>query len=61
MLLRFLIRGEAIKDESLPEPVSSESGPGDVDKLSLNKDAAEEVKCFGSSWHWQMKASKLSF
>ena len=26
-----------------------------------NKDAAEEVKCFGSSCHWQMKASKLSF
>lgn len=44
ILLRSLFRGEAIKDESLPQPVSPESGPGDVDKRSLNRDAAEEVK-----------------
>ena len=46
ILLRSSFRGEAIKDESLPQPVSPESGPGDVDKRSLNKDAAEaeEVK-----------------
>ena len=61
MLLRFLIPGEAIKDESLPQPVSPESGPGDVDKRSLNKDAAEEVKCFGSSCHGQMKAQVVFF
>ncbi len=44
ILLRSAFRGEAINDESLPQPVSPESGPGDVDKRSLNKDAAEEVK-----------------
>ena len=44
ILLRSLFRGEAIKDKSLPQPVSPESGPGDVDKRSLNRDAAEEVK-----------------
>ena len=44
ILLRSSFRREAIKDESLPQPVSAESGPGDVDKRSLNKDAAEEVK-----------------
>ena len=44
ILLRSSFCGEAIKDESLPQPVSPESGPGDVDKRSLNKDAAEEVK-----------------
>ena len=43
-LLRTSFRGEAIKDESLSQPVSPESGPGDVDQRSLNKDAAEEVK-----------------
>ena len=44
ILLRSLFRGEAMKDESLPQPVSPESGPGDVYKRSVNKDAAEEVK-----------------
>jgi hypothetical protein len=44
ILLRSSFRGEAIQDESLPQPVSPESGPGDVDKRSLNKDAAEEVE-----------------
>ena len=44
ILLRSLFRGEAMKDESLFQRVPSELGPGDVDKRSLNKDAAEEVK-----------------
>jgi hypothetical protein len=42
--LFILLRSAFIKDESLPQPVSPESGPVDVDKRSLNKDAAEEVK-----------------
>ena len=44
ILLRSSFRGEAIHDESLPQPVSPESRPGDVDRRKLNRDAAEEVK-----------------
>ena len=37
ILLRSLFHGEAMKDESLFQRVSSELGPGDVDKRSLSE------------------------
>ena len=37
VLLQSIFRGEAMKDKSLFQQVSSEFGPGDVDKRSLSE------------------------